>query len=213
MGRKDKIKIPKDQMIKCNAIIHGASASAAGIGAGLAQLPLADSALITPIQVAMIIALGKVFDQEISKAAATAILGGASAALAGRGLSQLLVGWIPFVGNAINTATAAGVTEAVGWIAVDNFSKDAYKSIISENPLSEEEKKEASQEAERNKKEKLEQREELIARAQVFLSGSKNRKTDKAEYEQLLNDFDKFLIDILPEDPIYDMYNMLSDLK
>ncbi|WFE65835.1 hypothetical protein [Micromonospora sp. WMMD714] len=32
------------------------------------------------------------------------------------------LGWIPFVGNAINAVTAAGVVEALGWAVVADFS-------------------------------------------------------------------------------------------
>ena len=45
----------------CNGIIHAASAAAAGVGAGLAQLPMGDNAVLTPIQLTMAISLGKVF--------------------------------------------------------------------------------------------------------------------------------------------------------
>ena len=45
-----------DQRSKCHAIIHTASASAAAAGAGLAQLPGSDNAVITPIQLASYIA-------------------------------------------------------------------------------------------------------------------------------------------------------------
>ena len=110
MARKNKIDIPKDQMNKCNAIIHGASVAAGGVGTGLAQIPLADNTVITPIQIGMIIALGKVFDQEVSKSAATAILGSLAASFIGRGVSQVLVGWVPILGNSVNTSTAAGLT-------------------------------------------------------------------------------------------------------
>jgi uncharacterized protein (DUF697 family) len=37
-------------------------------------------------------------------------------------LSQALVGWIPGVGNAINAATAAALTEAIGWAADGYFA-------------------------------------------------------------------------------------------
>ncbi len=217
MSKKDKIKLPKEQKIKCNAIIHGASASAGAAGTGLAQIPLADSAIITPIQIGMIVALGKVFGQEISKSAAKAILAGMAAAFAGRGISQVLVGWIPGVGNAVNAATAATITEAVGWMAVDNFSKDAYKDIIALNPMTDEEReenaKEEAEKKEQDKEKQLSKREELISKANSFIQGEKNKKSNKDEYNQLLNEFEDFLIDIDKSDSIYEIYNALSDLK
>lgn len=120
-GEIKKPALTPDQIVACNGIIHSASLAAGGVGAGLAQLPLADAALITPIQIAMITSIGAVMNIEVTEAIAKAIIGGAGMAVAGRGLVQLAVGWIPGVGNAINTATAAGLTEIIGWIAVAHF--------------------------------------------------------------------------------------------
>ena len=41
----------------CNGIIHVASAATAGIGAGLAQIPISDNVIITPIQTMMAVSL------------------------------------------------------------------------------------------------------------------------------------------------------------
>lgn len=84
-----------DQRSKCHAIIHTASASAAAVGAGLAQLPGSDNAAITPIQLAMTV-------------------------------SQVLVGWIPGLGNAINASTAAALTESVGWLLAKEFASQSW---------------------------------------------------------------------------------------
>ena len=105
---------------KIHALIHAAAASCAAVGGGLAQAPGADTAVITPIQVAMIVALGAEHGTPISKTAATELILPFSAAALGRGLSQCLLGWLPGVGNAVNAITAAVLTEAIGWAA------DAY---------------------------------------------------------------------------------------
>jgi len=110
---------------KCRAIIHGASVAAAGVGAGLAQLPGSDNAVIVPIQVGMIISLGAVFGVALSHSAAEATLATATASLVGRGISQFLVGWIPVAGNVINATTAAAVTETIGWTVANDFDKKA----------------------------------------------------------------------------------------
>jgi len=102
---------------KVHTIIHGAASSAAAVGAGLAQIPGSDNAVITPIQVAMIIAIGEVHGQQLSKAAAMSTLSAASAGIVGRTLSQFLVGWVPGYGNAVNATTAFAITEAIGWAA------------------------------------------------------------------------------------------------
>lgn len=121
-GQCDGSNLTREQKSKCNAIIHTASASAGAVGTGLAQIPLSDNALIVPIQITMIISLGKVFDIRLTEGAAKGILATVGTSFIGRSISQVLVGWVPGVGNAINTATAAGITEATGWAAVKHFS-------------------------------------------------------------------------------------------
>ena len=120
-GYVGELTLTDDEKKKCHAIIHAASAAAGGVGTGLAQLPMADTAAITPIQIAMITGLGAIFDLRVTEGAANGIIGSLTAGFIGRGISQFLVGWIPGIGNAINTATAAGLTEAVGWVAVKYF--------------------------------------------------------------------------------------------
>ena len=105
----------------CNGIIHSASLSAGGIGAGLAQVPGSDSLLITPIQLTMAISLGKVFGLNLDQSAAKAAVSSAVATTVGRTVSQVLIGWIPGVGNIVNAATAATITEAIGWIMANEF--------------------------------------------------------------------------------------------
>jgi len=118
---KKKIRLTKDEKIRCNAIIHTASVAAAAPGAGLAQLPVADAFVITPIQITMVISLGAVFGIKITEGAASGIIKALASVLIGRKISQVLVGWIPVVGNAINATTAAGVTQAIGWYSVSTF--------------------------------------------------------------------------------------------
>ncbi len=113
----------EQQKGKCHAIIHSASVAAGGVGAGMAQIPGSDNAVITPIQLAMTIKLGSVFDITLTESAATAAIASVAGATVGRAASQFLVGWIPGVGNAINAATAASITEGLGWMLADQFSK------------------------------------------------------------------------------------------
>lgn len=113
----------RKQKSQCHAIIHAASTAAAGAGAGLAQVPGSDNAIITPIQLTMTISLGRVFDIELTESAAKAALASAAASTLGRTISQVLLGWIPGVGNVINAGTAAAITEAIGWALAKDFSK------------------------------------------------------------------------------------------
>jgi uncharacterized protein (DUF697 family) len=125
--------VTRDQRKKCHVIIHGASTAAAAVGAGLAQIPVADNAVIVPIQITMVMSLGKVFGVSLSKGAAEGTALGATATLVGRTTSQVLLGWIPVLGNAINAATAATITEAMGWAVAAQFDKGQIKEISSGN--------------------------------------------------------------------------------
>lgn len=118
---KINAKMPDDIKKKCHVIIHAAAASTGAVGTGFAQIPLADNAVITPLQITMIISLGKVFGLRITEGVANGIIASCGATIAGRGITQVLWGWIPGLGNAINTATAAGLTEAIGWVAAKQF--------------------------------------------------------------------------------------------
>ena len=129
----------KAEALKCHGIIHLASLGSGGIGAGLAQIPLADSVPISGIQITMIVSLGKVFHIKISKTVAKAAIAAFASSYVGRGISQAAVGWIPIAGNAINATTAAGLTEAMGWFMANQFSKsssqeDFVKNISKETP-------------------------------------------------------------------------------
>ena len=112
-----------DQEIKCHSIIHTTALLAGGVGAGLAQVPCSDNALLIPLQVGMIISLGSVFSIEITESVARATLATTTATMVGRGVTQVLCGWIPIIGNAINSATASGITETIGWAIANSFSK------------------------------------------------------------------------------------------
>ena len=107
----------------CNGIIHSASAAAAAVGAGLAQVPGSDNLIITPIQLTMAVSLGEVFGISLDQRAAKAAVASAIAAKIGRTTAQVLIGWIPGIGNIINAATAATLTEAIGWVMAKEFER------------------------------------------------------------------------------------------
>jgi uncharacterized protein (DUF697 family) len=117
------------EKILCNGIIHSASVASGAVGAGLAQAPLADNAIIAPIQLAMSIALGKVFGINLDRSSATGGVATVAATKVGRTASQVLLGWIPVAGNIINATTAATLTESVGWIMADEFAKQSMERI------------------------------------------------------------------------------------
>lgn len=122
-GRK-KIMISEERTL-CEAIIHTASVAAAGVGAGMAQIPGSDNAVISPIQLTMAVSLGKVFGINLDESAAKAAVVTGGAALVGRTISQVLIGWIPGLGNAVNAITAASITEGIGWAMAKEFEKQS----------------------------------------------------------------------------------------
>jgi len=109
---------------KVRIVIHGAAVAAAAVGGGLAQIPASGSLVITPIQISMIIALGSLHGKTLGKSGALGVLAAAYGPCVGRTVSQLLTGWIPGVGNAINAATAFVITESIGWAAHNILSND-----------------------------------------------------------------------------------------
>jgi uncharacterized protein (DUF697 family) len=111
------------QKKECHGVIHTASMAAAGVGAGLAQIPGSDSVPLTAIQLTMTISLGKVFGKSLSESSAKAAMGSVAATTIGRTVSQAFVGWWPGIGNVVNGATAAAVTEALGWALAEDFDK------------------------------------------------------------------------------------------
>ena len=111
---------------KCNGIIHTASAAAGAVGFGLAQIPGSDSVPLVGIQTTMIISLGSVFGKKLDESAAKAALAGTASTVIGRSISQILIGWMPGIGNAVNATTAAGITEAIGWKIANDFDDEEY---------------------------------------------------------------------------------------
>jgi uncharacterized protein (DUF697 family) len=102
---------------RVHGVIHGAAAAAAGIGAGLAQFPGSDAGPLTALQTAMIVDIARTHRANLTEGQAASVLTRFLAVKGGRTLSQALLGWMPGAGNAINAATAAAVTEAIGWAA------------------------------------------------------------------------------------------------
>ncbi len=111
----------ESQIAKCNAAIH--TASVASGAAGAVPIPVADAIPITAAQVTMVLALGKIFDQELTDSAAKGIIGAAASTFIGRNVVKL----IPVAGWIASAAVAAGVTEAIGWTVAVDFAKTARK--------------------------------------------------------------------------------------
>ena len=202
---KKNLSITDEQYTKCHAIIHTASVSCGGVGAGLAQIPLSDSAVIVPIQIAMITSLGAVFKVEVTETLRNSIIALASTSFVGRGIAQLAVGWIPGFGNMINTATAVAVTETVGWLAVEHFSN------LDKTPYITEGKVEASVVYEKKFKE---QAEHITRQAEALIQQGEVHKKNIKEYKELLDDYEKIIQELTDKLNRSDEENKrLKDLK
>ncbi|MBR6442778.1 MAG: 50S ribosome-binding GTPase [Clostridia bacterium] len=105
---------------KARAVIAGAAAGAAAIGA--APIPFSDAALLVPEQITMLASITAVFGIPIDKAALAAILsatiGTGGLTLLGKTIVTNLIKLIPgagsIVGGAISAATAAALTSGLG---------------------------------------------------------------------------------------------------
>ena len=119
----------KTQRRKAHFIIHSASTAAAGVGAGMAQLPFHDATVLLPIQTAMVIALGKIFHIKLEQGAAKALATQFLAQKAGQMTARFLAGKLPVAGNIVNGSTAAAITESYGWLIAKEFSEEYEKKL------------------------------------------------------------------------------------
>ena len=104
----------------CHAIIHGTAIACGAVA--FVPVPVADAIPITSAQVGMVVALGKVFNNKISKSDAMALLKALAAPLAGRAVSKAILAFVPGVGWGINGAVAFSITEILGWTVANDFA-------------------------------------------------------------------------------------------
>lgn len=109
------------QAALCHAIIHTATVACATVA--FLPIPAADTIPITSAQIAMVIGLGKVFDNKLTKSDAQILLKTVVAPLVGRAFAKNALVFVPGVGWAINSAIAAAITEILGWTIVNDFAK------------------------------------------------------------------------------------------
>ena len=103
--------------MKAKQIIHSASVAAGSVA--VSPIPFTDAALLVPIQVGMITALFKAYDQKMVIGAIRGAVWAVAATSFGRGIVGNAFKFIPGLGTvagaAISATTAAGVTELIGW--------------------------------------------------------------------------------------------------
>ncbi len=151
--QKANIQARKQAMIdKSKTIIHLASVAATGVG--LIPIPFSDAFAIVPIQAGMIYKMNDAFGVKIEDSVAasliTGLLGVTAVAQVGRTLVNGLLKFIPVVGSVAGGATAAVITEGIGFAYLKVLKKcfndetgevklpamDTIKSLFKESYLS-----------------------------------------------------------------------------
>lgn len=120
-----------DQKLEIAATIHSAAAAGAVASGFSAQIPLADNVVLSGIEIAMVINIGRVLGQEITRGVAWSLVLSQLGTLGGRAASQVLIGWIPGVGNITNAITASAVIEAMGWAIADYLDFNNVEAVES----------------------------------------------------------------------------------
>ncbi|MFP6062890.1 YcjF family protein [Helicobacter pylori] len=116
--QKANIQKRKQAMIEeCKTIIHLASGAAATVG--LIPIPFSDALAIAPIQAGMIYKMNDAFEVKMEDSVATSLitglLGVTAIAQVGRTLVNGFLKFIPVVGSVAGGATAAVITEGIGF--------------------------------------------------------------------------------------------------
>ena len=106
-----KVRTPKEQGTH---IVNTTAAFAAGLGAVLSPIPLADEIALMPIYAAMAIRIGKAHGIDAGNLPWKPILTTAGTGLAARAAINLSVSFVPGVAAVANAVSAAALTEIVG---------------------------------------------------------------------------------------------------
>lgn len=173
------MSLPKDKVIKVNAVIHVAAILCGLIGAGFAQIPFSDRYILMAIQIVMIVIIGKIMKSKLKATAIIAIVCVGATSYFGKGLCKIILGWIPGAGNVVNAIVALGITELIAWIVFAferGFLQDARIEALKKI-------EEVSEKFE----------EKLHKQAQEFIKQVKNVKREKKEYADLLNEYEAYI--------------------
>ncbi|GAA6994649.1 hypothetical protein ID0109_00260 [Helicobacter pylori] len=115
--QKVKIQERKQAMIEeCKTIIHVASGTAGA--AGLIPIPFSDALAIAPIQAGMIYKMNDAFGMDLDKSVGTSLVAGLLSVTAiGQGARAFvnMIKFAPVLGSVAGGATAAVITEGIGF--------------------------------------------------------------------------------------------------
>ena len=109
---------------KAELVVAGFSATAAGIAAGMAQVPFADQGPLMANDIAMAISVGKVYGVKVKENIAKSLVASTLGSQLGTGIFKGIMGLIPGLGNGVNAAVAASTTEAVGNLLIEHFQEE-----------------------------------------------------------------------------------------
>jgi uncharacterized protein (DUF697 family) len=176
------ISLTNDERTKCRAIIHSAAVTTGAMG--IIPIGPADTLMITPTQIAMIISLGVTFKIKVCENVAKSILSGLALSVAGRAVAATILNFIPLFGWLIKGGTAFALTEAIGWAAAAHFHD------INENHSKFAGKIEGYTEA------SVEFEAKLRSQAEEFLNKETVFRSEMNEFSQLLDDLAKMIIEL-----------------
>lgn len=115
-----------EQKNKCGDIIDIAVVAAGATG--FSPIPGSDAGPIVAVQTTMILALSEVFDVTFTKSCAINLAKTTIAENVGKYAAGQLIGLIPFGGNLIKGAIAAGITENLGWHVAKDFDRQSKQT-------------------------------------------------------------------------------------
>lgn len=91
-----------------------AAATTAAAGAAAVPVPIADAAILAPIQLGMMARIATIYDLEIKTMMSAGAIAQVGAQLAGRALASSMLKLIPGAGSVLNAGIAAALTGATG---------------------------------------------------------------------------------------------------
>lgn len=116
----DRINLSKDERAK--TVIRNYALSAAGVA--LEPIPIVDSFLLAPVQIAMVIHLGKIHGKKITKSIASGLVNTIGLAFIGNELFLLIVGFFPGIKQVIGPSVAFSLTWVSGLIINELFASN-----------------------------------------------------------------------------------------
>ena len=135
MGFAKESEMSSEQKVKCHAIIHTATVASGATSFFTAQIPVADSLIIVPAQMTMVVGLAGVFGYKLTEGIAEAIVGPIISQQMGQIVAKSLVGLIPGAGNIVKAGVSVSFTETLGWLIAQKFCEGRSRDLDAEDAL------------------------------------------------------------------------------